>query len=90
MGSFSYRSGGWHLPDTEETKNVIDTVGVEVLLHGTKPGTPPPKAVLLHLIPVVGRESPVLAVGGVIVWRRTSLLVHVEELWLKPRFSFEV
>mmetsp|Transcript_6306 Transcript_6306/g.16140 ORF Transcript_6306/g.16140 Transcript_6306/m.16140 type:complete len:726 (-) Transcript_6306:375-2552(-) len=73
-----------HLPDTEEAKDVVNAVGVEILGHGPEARAPPAEAVLAHLTPVVCRKAPILAVLRVVVGGRARLLVHVEEVGLEP------
>ena len=69
-----------HLPYAEETEDVIHTVSIEIILHLLEAGTPPSEVILCHLIPVIGRESPVLSADGEIIGRRTCGSVEVEEL----------
>ncbi len=68
-----------YLPYSEETKHVVDAVGVEVLSHLAETCLPPGKTVLVHLLPVVGRESPVLSEHREIIGRSTGLAIHVEQ-----------
>ena len=72
------------LPDTEEAKDMVDAVGVEVFGHLAETTYPPAATVGKHRIPVVGGEAPVLAVGGEGIRRCTSLSVQVEVLRLYP------
>ncbi len=73
-----------NLPYAEEAQHVIDAVGVEVLCHLGEASHPPGAAVLEHLVPVVGGEAPVLAVGGKGVGRGSGLAVEVEVAGLNP------
>mmetsp|Transcript_64541 Transcript_64541/g.153950 ORF Transcript_64541/g.153950 Transcript_64541/m.153950 type:complete len:238 (-) Transcript_64541:1206-1919(-) len=59
---------------------MVDPVGVEVLLHVMEPPAPPPAPVLVHLIPVVGGEAPVL----LRVARGASVAVQLEQVRLGP------
>mmetsp|Transcript_68060 Transcript_68060/g.168157 ORF Transcript_68060/g.168157 Transcript_68060/m.168157 type:complete len:274 (-) Transcript_68060:954-1775(-) len=78
------RGRGGHLPNAEETEDVVDTIRVEVVGHGAEACTPPREAVLTHVLPVVGGESPVLAFLCVVVGGGACLLVHVEQVGLEP------
>ena len=69
-----------HLPYTEEAEDVIHTVSIEIILHLLEAGAPPAEVILRHLVPVIGRESPVLSADGEIIGRRTCGSVEVEEL----------
>ena len=73
-----------YLPDAEEAQNVVYTIGVEVLCHLAEAAHPPRIAILLHHIPVVGREAPVLPVDREVIGWGTCLTVHVEVVWLFP------
>ena len=53
-----------NLPNPEKSEYMVNAEEVEVLLHVLQPGFPPCEIILLHLVPVIGRESPHLAVGG--------------------------
>mmetsp|Transcript_59783 Transcript_59783/g.140743 ORF Transcript_59783/g.140743 Transcript_59783/m.140743 type:complete len:628 (+) Transcript_59783:767-2650(+) len=68
------------LPHAEEAEHVIDTVRMEVLLHVLQAPPPPAAPIPVHVVPVVGREAPVLL--GV-AWR-ASIAVELEEAWLSP------
>ena len=74
-------------PDAEEAQNVVDAVGVEVFGHFAETLHPPGIAVLLHHVPVVGGEAPVLSVGREVVGRGTCLSVQVEVMGLLPGFD---
>mmetsp|Transcript_36709 Transcript_36709/g.86139 ORF Transcript_36709/g.86139 Transcript_36709/m.86139 type:complete len:248 (+) Transcript_36709:384-1127(+) len=68
------------LPHAEEAEHVVDAVGVKVLLHVREPAPPPRAPVLVHRVPVVGREAPVLlgVAGG------AAVLVQLEQVRLGP------
>ncbi len=51
------------LPDAEEAKDMVYAISREVFLHLAETLEPPAETILLHLVPVVGREAPVLAIG---------------------------
>ena len=74
----------WNLPDTEESEDMVDAVSVEEFGHILEPAYPPQASVLDHLVPVVGRESPVLAVRAESIWRCSGLSVEVEVTGLRP------
>ena len=63
---------------------MVDTVGVEILCHFAESAYPPLAVVLQHLVPVVCRESPVLAIGRERIGRGTSLTIQVEILRFNP------
>ena len=69
-----------HLPDTEETEDMIYTVSIKIVLHLTEPFLPPSEVILRHLIPVIGRESPVLAGDREVIRRCAGRRVEVKEL----------
>ena len=58
-----------NLPDAEESEYMVNTESVEVLAHLAQAALPPGVVILGHLVPVVGREAPVLAVCGEIIRR---------------------
>ena len=74
----------WNLPDTEKTKNMVDTVGIKVFRHFLKAFHPPAVTVLLHYIPVICRKSPVLTVHGEIIRWCAGLAVHIEIVGFGP------
>ena len=63
---------------------MVDAVGVEIFAHVLEALYPPLAAVGEHLVPVVGREAPVLSVGAECIGWRTGLAVHVEVVGLYP------
>ena len=73
-----------YLPDTEETKDMVYAISIEVFRHFTEAFHPPCITVFLHYIPIIGRESPVLSVHREIIGRRTGLTVQVEVMRLFP------
>ena len=74
-------------PNAEEAEHVVDAVSIKELRHILEAAGPPEAAVLQHLIPVVGRESPVLSVYGEIIRRSTRLTIQVEVLRLHPNIA---
>ena len=73
-----------NFPNAEEAQHVVDAVGIEVFSHLAETPYPPLAAVLQHLVPVVGREAPVLAFGRERIGRSTGLSVEVEVFRLHP------
>ena len=71
-----------HLPDTEEAKDMVDTIGIEVIRHLSETELPPVVVVLRHDIPVVGWEAPVLATCIEVIGWCTRRSREVEELWV--------
>ena len=69
-----------HLPDTEETEDMIHTVCVEIVLHLAETSLPPTEVILRHLVPVISREAPVLTANREIIGRRTGRSVQIEQL----------
>ena len=67
-----------HLPDTEEAEDMIYAVSIEIILHLLEPRAPPAEVILRHLIPVIGREAPVLAACIEIIRRSTGRSVQIE------------
>ena len=76
-----------YLPDAEETQHMVNAVGVKVAGHIAEPPFPPMAAVAQHLIPVVGRESPVLSIHGEVIGWGTGLTVEVEVARLLPHVA---
>ena len=73
-----------NFPDTEKSKNMIDTECIEVLRHLCQTGLPPGVTVLGHLLPIICRESPVLSeIREGIRWC-SSLRIHMEQLRMHP------
>ena len=73
-----------NLPDAEKSKNMINPERVEILTHLSEPCFPPGVAILGHLFPVVGRKTPVLAIGSESVRRCPGLRVKVEQMRKLP------
>ena len=74
-----------YLPDAEEAEDMVDAEGVEVAGLTLEALAPPAEvAFLLHTLPVVRGEAPVLPVGSeVIGWGACGLLC-VEEMRCHP------
>ena len=75
-----------NFPDSEETEDMVNAVGIEVFRHFAETLHPPRIAVLFHDIPVVGGETPVLSVYGEIIGRCAGLSVQVEIVGFCPCF----
>ncbi|MBR4822069.1 MAG: 4-alpha-glucanotransferase, partial [Bacteroidales bacterium] len=73
-----------NLPDAEESQDMVDAECVEVLRHLAQAALPPRIVILGHLVPVVGRESPVLPVHGKRIRRCAALRIHVEQVGMAP------
>ena len=76
-----------NLPDTEETEYVIDTVSIKVQRHVLEAANPPLATILQHFMPVVSRESPVLAICREIIRWSTRLSIEIEVLRLHPHIT---
>ncbi|EJX06047.1 hypothetical protein EVA_05845 [gut metagenome] len=73
-----------NFPDTEETQDMIDSVGIEVLTHVCQASPPPLVAILTHLFPIIGRETPVLTIDRKGIGRSARLAIEVEEFTIDP------
>ena len=73
-----------NLPDAEEAEDMVDAESVEIFGHLRHAGLPPRIAVLRHVLPVIGREAPVLPRCGKGVGRRSGLPVEMEEVRILP------
>ena len=73
-------------PNTEETKNMVNPVCIEVFRHFLKTLHPPTITILFHNVPVVGRKSPILSVYREVVGRGARLSVEVEVMRFCPCF----
>ena len=73
-----------NLPYTEESEYVVNAVSIEILSHIGESVYPPLATIFQHLIPVVGREPPVLTVDRKVVRWCSSLSVKVEIAWFHP------
>ena len=73
-----------NLPNAEETEDVVNSVGTEILFHVSESLLPPEITICRHSFPIIGREAPVLAVSSEIIRRSTCRHVHVEEMRLVP------
>src|SRR4051812_40026824 len=49
----------WNAPDAKEAKNMIYAKGIEVIAHLLEAEFPPKETIVLHALPIVGREFPV-------------------------------
>ena len=73
-----------NLPDTEEAQYVVDAVSIKVSCHVLETAVPPLAAILQHLKPVIGRESPVLTIGREVIRWSTRLTIEVEVFRFRP------
>ena len=73
-----------NLPDAEEAQDMVNAVGIKVFRHLLEAAHPPGIAILLHDVPVVGRESPVLPIHREVIGWRTGLSIQVEVVGLRP------
>src|SRR5690606_2592059 len=64
-------------PYAEETQYVIDAKCIEVITHLSEALFPPCESILLHALPVVGWELPVLSHCGEVIRRSSGLRIHV-------------
>ena len=76
-----------NLPYPEESKHMVDAVGVKIFRHVGEAAHPPLAVVLEHLVPVVGGKSPVLSVDREVVWWCSCLSVEVEVARLLPHVA---
>ena len=67
-----------YLPYAEETQDVVDAVGIEILGHLAETRFPPDVSVFLHFVPVVGGQEPVLAQNREVIGWCSGLTVQVE------------
>ena len=59
-----------HLPNTEETEDMVDSVCIEIILHLGETTSPPKETIFCHFVPVIRGEAPVLTGDGEIIrWR---------------------
>ena len=82
---------GGNLPNAEETQYVVDTDGIEILLHPAYPAMEPfyqTRPFTIHFYPfapLICGEAPVLAIGREIIWRSTRGCVKTEEIRMGGR-----
>ena len=76
-----------NLPDTEETEYMVDTISIKVQRHVLEAANPPLATILQHFMPVVSRESPVLAICREIIRWSTRLSIEIEVLRLHPHIT---
>ena len=65
-------------PDAEESQDVINTEGIEVLRHPVE-AFPEPRNQVCEIIPIIGGKAPVLTVLGEGIGRSTCLRIEIEE-----------
>ena len=76
-----------NLPYTEEAQHVVDAISIKELRHILESASPPLTVVLQHLVPVVGREAPVLTIHREVIRWSSSLSVKIEVLRLCPHIT---
>ena len=59
---------------------MVYAVSIEIILHLLEAALPPAEVILRHLIPVIGREAPVLTTDREVIGRSTGRSIEVEEL----------
>ena len=74
-----------YVPNAEETQYVVYSVCIEVACHLAETRFPPTVVLKRHGFPVICGEAPVLSVHTEIIWWRTRLTVHVEQVGFCPR-----
>ena len=73
-----------YLPYSEEAKDMVYPVSIEVLRHVLESPYPPLTSISNHRLPVVCGEAPVLSIYRKVIWRSTCLSVKVEIARLAP------
>src|SRR6185312_13532415 len=73
-----------YAPDPEKAKDMVYAESIKINRHLFKTILPPAIIILIHLLPVVSRKSPVLALQGEGVRRRACLLIQVKEFRRHP------
>ena len=85
MPQYSLYGTFGNFPDSEKTQYMIYAVRIEIFCHFTKTGFPPSITVFSHLIPIICRESPILAFYREIIRWSSSLRIHVKQFGMRPR-----
>src|ERR1700737_1380605 len=71
-------------PYPEKTKDMVDPEAIKIIAHLCKTTLPPLISIFAHLLPVIGRKTPVLPLYREIVRRRARLQVHMIKPGLNP------
>ena len=66
---------------------MVDAIGIEKLSHVLESAYPPGTTVAQHLVPVVRRKAPVLAIHREIVGRCTGLSIEMEVFRFGPHIA---
>ena len=66
---------------------MINSESIEISYHVLESLSPPSVVVVLHLVPVVRREAPILASCTKCIGWRASTCVHVEQRRAFPRIN---
>ena len=72
------------LPYTEETENVVQTIGIEIFAHLLQAAAPPVIPFGGHARPIVRRETPILPLGREGIGRSSRRHRDIEELGIAP------
>src|SRR5215210_984430 len=75
---YSFNCIDWNAPYSKKSKNMINAESVKIITHLFKSLTPPFKMVLLHFLPVISWETPILTLHCKIIRWRSRLLIHVK------------
>src|SRR5687768_6492020 len=81
---YAFHRIGGNAPDAEKTQYMINAEGIEIIAHLFEPPAPPDKTILLHALPVVGGETPVLSFHCKIVRGCARLPVHIVQFRCRP------
>ena len=73
-----------YLPYAEESQQMVNTVCIKVISHLAESGHEPGVSVTSHIIPVVCRHSPFLAINGECIGWGSGLTVCVEQIGMYP------
>ena len=66
---------------------MVNAVCIEEFRHVGESSHPPNTSIIEHFFPIIGRESPILTIGGEIVGWSTCLSVQIEVSWLHPHIT---
>ena len=71
-------------PDSEKTKDMINSKSIEIITHLSKSLLPPSKSIFLHFLPIVSWKTPVLAFNCKCIWRCSCLQIHIIQRCILP------
>ena len=66
---------------------MVYTVGIEVVRHLGKAGTPPSVVIFRHLLPIVYRKAPILPLCREVIRRSASRRAHIEQFRILPNID---